>query len=187
MTLTADLPPVEVTLEKSAPQPTTVILTFEVKDEAGQAVQDATVQIANLEKKTDGAGVAKCEIELSNKETSYVVTKTGYKKYTHFVTPTSNQTISVQLERETTPVESVALSVVVLRPNPASTILLVDNAAEVERVSVISLRGVTLLRQENAGGEATVRIDVASLAEGMYLLRVEAAGMSRAIPFAVER
>ena len=187
VTLTADLPPVEVTLEKSAPQPTTVILTFEVKDEAGQAVQDATVQIANLEKKTDGAGVAKCEIELSNKETSYVVMKTGYKKYTRFVTPTSNQTISVQLEREATPVESVALSVVALRPNPASTILLVDNAAEVERVSVISLRGVTLLRQENAGGEATVRIDVTSLAEGMYLLRVEAAGMSRAIPFAVER
>lgn len=187
VTLTADLPPVEVTLVKTAPQPTTVILTFEVKDEAGQAVQDATVQIANLEKKTDGAGVAKCEIELSNKETSYVVTKTGYKKYTRFVTPTSNQTISVQLERETTPVESVALSVVALRPNPASTILLVDNAAEVERVSVISLRGVTLLRQENAVGEATVRIDVSSLAEGMYLLRVEAPGMSRAIPFAVER
>ena len=186
VTLTADLPPAEVTLEKTA-QPTTVILTFEVKDETGQAVQDATVQIANLEKKTDGAGVAKCEIELSNKETSYVVTKTGYKKYTRFVTPTSNQTISVKLEREATPVESVALSVVALRPNPASTVLLVDNAAEVERVSVISLRGVTLLRQENAGGEATVRIDVASLAEGMYLLRVEAAGMSRAIPFAVER
>ena len=186
VTLTADLPPVEVTLEKTT-QPTTVILTFEVKDETGQAVQDATVQIANLEKKTDGAGVAKCEIELSNKETSYVVTKTGYKKYTRFVTPTSNQTISVQLERETTPVESVALSVVALRPNPASTVLLVDNAAEVERVSVISLRGVTLLRQENAGGEATVRIDVTSLAEGMYLLRVEATGASRAIPFAVER
>lgn len=65
--------------------------------------------------------------------------------------------------------------------------LLVDNAAEVERVSVISLRGVTLLRQENAGGEATVRIDASSLAEGVYLLRVEAAGASRAIPFAVER
>ena len=187
VTLKADLPPVEVKLEKSAAQPTTVILTFEVKDETGQAVQDATVQIANLEKKTDGAGVAKCEIELSNKETSYVVTKTGYKKYTRFVTPTSNQTISVKLEREATPVESVALSVVALRPNPASTILLVDNAAEVERVSVISLRGVTLLRQENAVGEATVRIDVSSLAEGMYLLRVEAAGASRAIPFAVER
>ena len=187
VTLTVGLQPVAVELEKTAPQPTTVILTFEVKDEAGQAVQDATVQIANLEKKTDGAGVAKCEIELSNKETSYVVTKTGYKKYTRFVTPTSNQTISVKLEREATPVESVALSVVALRPNPASTILLVDNAAEVERVSVISLRGVTLLRQENAGGEATVRIDVTSLAEGMYLLRVEAAGASRAIPFAVER
>ena len=187
VTLTAGLQPVAVELEKTAPQPTTVILTFEVKDEAGQAVQDATVQIANLEKKTDGAGVAKCEIELSNKETSYVVTKTGYKKYTRFVTPTSNQTISVKLEREATPVESVALSVVALRPNPASTILLVDNATEVERVSVISLRGVTLLRQENAGGEATVRIDVTSLAEGMYLLRVETAGASRAIPFAVER
>lgn len=186
VTLTVNLQPVEVTLEKTT-QPTTVILTFEVKDETGQAVQDATVQIANLEKKTDGAGVAKCEIELSNKETSYVVTKTGYKKYTRFVTPTSNQTISVKLEREATPVESVALSVVALRPNPASTILLVDNAAEVERVSVISLRGVTLLRQENAGGEATVRIDVSSLAEGMYLLRVEATGASRAIPFAVER
>ena len=174
--------------EKDNTQPTTATLAFVVKDANG-VVEGASVKIEGVagEKKTDANGAAEFEGLTVGTEYSYTVSKADYTPKSDKVTLKADlPPVEVTLEK-TTPVESVALSVVTLRPNPASTILLVDNAAEVERVSVISLRGVTLLRQENAGGEATVRIDVASLAEGVYLLRVEAAGSSRAIPFVVER
>ncbi len=54
-------------------------------------------------------------------------------------------------------------------------------------MAVVSLGGATLLRHDNVASEATVRIAVEGLAEGMYLLRVEAEGTTRVMPFAVER
>lgn len=62
-----------------------------------------------------------------------------------------------------------------------------EHAEAVERMAVVSLGGATLLRHDNVASEATVRIAVEGLAEGMYLLRVEAEGTTRVMPFAVER
>ena len=97
-----------------------------------------------------------------------------------------DQEVAVTLE-QATPVESVVLSEVTLRPNPATTVLYVENVAAVERLSVVSMSGVTLLQHENAAGESAVRIVLEGFAEGTYLLVVESQGERRALPFAVRR
>ena len=97
-----------------------------------------------------------------------------------------NVTITVRYtKKESTPVESLALSQVSLRPNPASTMLYVDNAAEVTQLTVVSLQGVAIARYENAAGEATVRLPLTGLAEGVYCLVVEDGEGRRVIPFVV--
>ena len=99
---------------------------------------------------------------------------------------TGNVTITVKYtKKESTPVESLALSQVFVRPNPASTVLYVDNAAEVTQLTVVSLQGVAIARYENAAGEATVRLPFTGLAEGVYCLVVEDGEGRRVIPFVV--
>ena len=178
----------EVTLEKEMPQPQTVTLTFVVKEAAG-AVQGAKVMVDGVAdpQMTNADGVAKFEKLAIGNQYSYTVSKEGYKEAKGAVTLNGDATQEVMLEPGSTPVESLVLREVTLRPNPAKTILLVEHAEAVERMSVVSLGGATLLRHDNVAGEATVRIAVEGLAEGMYLLRVEAEGTTRVIPFAVER
>lgn len=162
-----------------------VSIAFVVKDDADKVVQDATVTFESQTAKTDGDGKAAFDVVPVNKPLSYVVTKAGYKRYTGYVTPTSGQTVTVRLEKETTPVESLALRQVSLRPNPASTVLYVDNAAEVTQLAVVSLHGVAIVRYENAVGESTVRLPLTGLAEGVYCLVVEDGEGRRVIPFVV--
>lgn len=92
--------------------------------------------------------------------------------------------VKVTLDK-VTPVEALALRQVSLRPNPASTVLYVDNAAEVTQLTVVSLQGVAIAQYENAAGEATVRLPLTGLAEGVYCLVVEDGEGRRVIPFVV--
>lgn len=92
--------------------------------------------------------------------------------------------VKVTLDK-VTPVEALALRQVSLRLNPASTVLYVDNAAEVTQLTVVSLQGVAIAQYENAAGEATVRLPLTGPAEGVYCLVVEDGEGRRVIPFVV--
>ena len=101
-------------------------------------------------------------------------------------TVSGNVTITVKYTKKaSTPVESLALRQVSLRPNPASTVLYVDNASEVTQLTVVSLQGVAIARYENAAGASTVRLPLIGLAEGVYCLVVEDGEGRRVIPFVV--
>ena len=160
--------------------------TFVVKGADGKPVVGATVAVDGKSQATDGDGKAVIA-GLEKKAYNYTVSKGGYKDAKGSVDLSSgDQEVAVTLEKAT-PVESVVLSEVTLRPNPATTVLYVENVAAVERLSVVSMGGVALLQQENAAGESAVRIVLEGFAEGTYLLVVESQGERRALPFAVRR
>lgn len=92
--------------------------------------------------------------------------------------------VEVSLDK-VTPVEALPLRQVSLRPNPASAVLYVENAAEVAQLTVVSLQDVAIARYENAAGEATVRLPLTGLAEGVYCLVVEDGEGRRVVPFVV--
>ena len=177
---------VAVTLEKTIVPPTTAAATFVVKGVDGKPLAAAMVAVGGKSQATDGDGKAVIA-GLEKKAYDYTVKMEGYKDAKGSVDLSSgDQEVAVTLEKAT-PVESVVLSEVTLRPNPATTVLYVENVAAVERLSVVSMGGVTLLQHENAAGESAVRIVLEDFAEGTYLLVVESQGERRALPFAVRR
>ena len=118
----------------------------------------------------------------------YTVAKAGYKNASGRVNLTAgDQAVTVELEKleAPTPVESVVLRQVTVRPNPVTTELYIDNATDVERLWVASLSGVELLRRENPRGEQTLHVSLEGFAEGAYVLVVESRGERRALRFVV--
>lgn len=177
----------EVTLERVA------TLTFVVKGEDGVVLQGAEVVVDGKKQFTDANGKAAYP-GLALAEYSYTVSKEGYEAAEgKKVLEAQGSTVEVLLKRVSSPkpepdaVESVLLSVVTLRPNPASAVLQVERAAAVETLRVVTLRGEMLLEQRNlaAASEVVVRLD--GVPDGMYLLVVEGDGAQRAIPFVVTK
>ena len=179
--LTAGDQTITVELEKSlAHAAFTVLADGKPLAGASIAMGGATVQ-TNAEGKAILEGFEKSEYD-------YTVTKAGYKNASGRVNLTAgDQTVSVVLEKQEapTPVESVVLRQVTVRPNPVTTELYIDNATDVERLWVASVSGVELLRRENPRGDQTLRVSLEGFAEGAYVLVVESRGERRALRFVV--
>ena len=179
--LTAGDQTITVELEKSlAHAAFTVLADGKPLAGASIAMGGATVQ-TNAEGKAILEGFEKSEYD-------YTVTKVGYKNVSGKVNlAAGDQTVSVVLEKleAPTPVESVVLRQVTVRPNPVTTELYIDNATDVERLWVASLSGVELLRRENPRGEQTLHVSLEGFAEGAYVLVVESRGEHRALRFVV--
>ena len=102
------------------------------------------------------------------------------------ITVAGDVNVKVSYTPKETAVESVLLSAATLTPNPASVVVRLSNAEAAKSYAVYTLRGVEMMRGVLAG-EAVVAIDVTSLVDGVYLLRVEAADGARVLRFVVAR
>ena len=102
------------------------------------------------------------------------------------ITVADDVNVKVSYTAKETAVESVLLSAVTLTPNPASVVVRLSNAEAAKSYAVYTLRGAEVMRGVLAG-ESVVAIDVTSLADGVYLLRVEAADGARMLRFVVAR
>ena len=174
---------VSVTLEKDLANVTFTVLAD------GKAVAGASVALNGRTLQTNADGKAVFE-GLEKRAYDYAVTKAGYKNASGKVDLAGgNQTVSVQLVKQgsPTPVEAVALRQVTLRPNPATTVLYLDNTSDVERLWIASVGGVELLRRENPQGEQALQVSLEGFAEGTYVLVVESRGERRALPFVVRK
>ena len=161
-------------------------IVVELMDEAGQPIQGAAVQVAGYEVIEAGNG----DYTVQLPDGSYKVTakKEGYEDAELDVTVAGeDQNVKLTLRlKEKTAVESVLLSAVTLTPNPASVAIRLLNAEAAKSYAVYTLRGVEVMRGVLAG-ESMVAIDVTSLADGVYLLRVDAADGARVLHFVVAR
>lgn len=102
------------------------------------------------------------------------------------ITVAGDVNVVVTYTAKETAVESVLLSAATLTPNPASVVVRLSNAEAAKSYAVYTLRGAEVMRGVLAG-ESVVAIDVTSLADGVYLLRVEAADGARMLGFVVAR
>ena len=179
--LTAGDQAVTVELEKSLAHASFAVLA------GGKPLAGASIAMGGVTVQTNAEGKAILE-GFEKSEYDYTVTKAGYKSASGRVNLTAgDQTVSVVLEKQEapTPVESVVLRQVTVRPNPVTTELYIDNATDVERLWVASVSGVELLRRENPRGEQTLRVSLEGFAEGAYVLVVESRGERRALRFVV--
>ena len=179
--LTAGDQAVTVELEKSLAHASFAVLA------SGKPLAGASIAMGGVTVQTNAEGKAILE-GFEKSEYDYTVTKVGYKNVSGKVNlAAGDQTVSVVLEKleAPTPVESVVLRQVTVRPNPVTTELYIDNATDVERLWVASLSGVELLRRENPRGEQTLRMALEGFAEGAYVLVVESRGEHRALRFVV--
>ena len=179
--LTAGDQAVTVELEKSLAHASFAVLT------GGKPLAGASIAMGGVTVQTNAEGKAILE-GFEKSEYDYTVTKAGYKNASGRVNLTAgDQTVSVVLEKQEapTPVESVVLRQVTVRPNPVTTELYIDNATDVERLWVASVSGVELLRRENPRGDQTLRVSLEGFAEGAYVLVVESRGEHRALRFVV--
>ena len=81
----------------------------------------------------------------------------------------SNNTKCVTLKRGTTGISEVAEGEVNVYPNPATTVINIDNA-EGAQISVFDLSGRMVSSVNSASAYQT--IDASNLAEGMYIVRI---------------
>ena len=179
--LTAGDQAVTVELEKSLAHASFAVLA------GGKPLAGASIAMGGVTVQTNAEGKAILE-GFEKSEYDYTVTKAGYKNASGRVDLTAgDQTVSVVLEKQEapTPVESVVLRQVTVRPNPVTTELYIDNATDVERLWVASVSGVELLHRENPRGEQTLRVSLEGFAEGAYVLVVESRGERRALRFVV--
>ena len=161
-------------------------IVVELRDEAEQPIDGAAVLVAGYEVIEAGNG----DYTVQLPDGSYKVTakKEGYEDAELDVTVGGEDkkvTLTLRL-KEKTAVESVLLSAVTLTPNPASVVVRLLNAEAAKSYAVYTLRGVEVMRGVLAG-ESVVAIDVTSLADGVYLLRVEATDGARVLRFVVAR
>ena len=179
--LTAGDQAVTVELEKSLAHASFAVLA------GGKPLAGASIAMGGVTVQTNAEGKAILE-GFEKSEYDYTVTKAGYKNASGRVNLTAgDQAITVELEKleAPTPVESVVLRQVTVRPNPVTTELYIDNATDVERLWVASLSGVELLRRENPRGVQTLHVSLEGFAEGAYVLVVESRGERRALRFVV--
>ena len=81
----------------------------------------------------------------------------------------ANNTGCITINRGTTGINEVAEGEVNVYPNPATTVINIDNA-EGAQVSVFDINGRMISNVESASANQT--IDASNLAKGMYIVRI---------------
>ncbi|MEN8203869.1 MAG: Ig-like domain-containing protein [Bacteroidota bacterium] len=71
---------------------------------------------------------------------------------------------------DNTGVEDISANQLILYPNPAGSEIYIDHASQIEKIVVVDMTGQVIKEINNNSG-AKLRIDIESLASGLYLIR----------------
>ena len=155
----------------------------------GNANGGATVKVGGVDLTLSEGVKGTATVKYGDELTVEPVAVAGYNAVvspTSPITVAGDVTVEVRYTAKETAVESVLLSAATLTPNPASVVVRLSNAEAAKSYAVYTLRGVEMMRGVLVG-ESVVAIDVTSLADGVYLLRVEATDGARVMRFVVAR
>ena len=165
-----------------------------VVDESLQAIDKVRVSVKGEEpKSTDSAGHAawkltagkECELTLEKEGYITVTAKVRLSELGHDLTVVMQRVAQADPKKEdpkghATAVESALLAGASLYPNPAREYTTLQGLEHAERVSILTLSGVEVQRLA-VPGEREHKLDVSSLAEGIYLVVLEARGGERRV------
>lgn len=152
-------------------------VVFYVSKEDGSAVERAKISINGVLKgETNAAG--QFTMPLANGDYTYSVAADGFAEKTgDFTMQGDNVEVRVTFALPSS-VEAALLSTV--HPNPATSVLMVQNAEAVAQLSVYSTLGQLVLRTEGTG-QPTIALSVETLQPGNYLLILESHDGSQAV------
>ena len=165
-----------------------------VVDENLQAIDKVSVSVKGVgSDSTDLAGhvawklTAGSEYELTLKKEGYVTVTTSVRLEAlgHDLTVVMQRVAQADPKKEdpkghVTAVESALLAGASLYPNPAREYTTLHGLEHAERVSILTLSGVEVQRLA-VPGEREHKLDVSSLAEGIYLVVLETRGGERRV------
>ena len=164
-----------------------------VVDENLQAIEKVSVSVNGVDPKdTDSAGHAawqltadKYDLTLEKKGYVTVTTSVELGEHGHDLTVVMQRVAQADPKKEdpkghVTAVESALLAGASLYPNPAREYTTLHGLEHAEMVSILTLSGVEVQRLA-VPGEREHKLDVSSLAEGIYLVALETRGGERRV------
>ena len=188
--------PAQIALAKKAAGQSDPYLHVFVVDENLQAIDRVSVSVnvsGEEPRVTDRAGhtawqlAANVEYELTLKKEGYipVTAKVLLKESGHDLTVVMQREAKADPKKEdpkgqVTAVESALLAGASLYPNPAREYTTLHGLEHAEMVSILTLSGVEVQRLA-VPGEREHKLDVSSLAEGIYLVVLETRGGERRV------
>ena len=196
VTLTADLPPVEVTLEKLQVYLNVFVVDQDLKPIEGvkvDVIENGAVDTAN--KLTNVNGLATFPVPVGDYDISVKAKAKGYKDASSGKVRVEKNgldfTFVLQKEDQNngspSPVESELLAGVEMYPNPASVATMLYGVENAKRITVYTVTGVQVLSQA-VHGEKEMRVSVEHMAEGVYVVIVQTeSGESKALKLVVRR
>ena len=188
--------PARIELAKKAAGQSNPYLHVFVVDENLQAIDRVSVSVSDgdpKDKDTDPAGhvawqlAANSEYKLTLKKEGYVTVTTSVwlEALGHDLTVVMQRVAQADPKKEdpkgqVTAVESALLAGASLYPNPAREYTTLHGLEHAEMVSILTLSGVEVQRLA-VPDEREYKLDVSSLAEGIYLVALETRGGERRV------
>ena len=186
--------PAQIALAKKAAGQSNPYLHVFVVDENLQAIDKVSVSVKEVgfESTTDPAGhvawqLAANTYNLTLKKKGYVTVTTSVRLEAlgHDLTVVMQRVAQADPKKEdpkgqVTAVESALLAGVSLYPNPAREYTTLQGLEHADAVSILTLSGVEVQRLA-VPGEREHKLDVSSLAEGIYLVVLETRGGERRV------
>lgn len=143
------------------------VLTFEVSEEDGTEITDAVITLNGTEA---AAGVYVFE-GLEAGTYNYTVSRAGYFDFSDQVEITNQDVlVEVVLESDGTSIHGLQPGQLTIYPNPASNRITISASETINEVSMLNISGqvVATIHPNNENCE----IDVSSVTEGVYFLRI---------------
>ncbi len=153
----------------NVPAPDAYTVTFNVKDNNGEVLENASISIDNQTLTTDAEGVA--TIELANGTYDYEVTLSDYHNFSNTLT-VANEAVTIDINLMPSGVPEIFTNLSV-SPNPTNGMVKIVND-NTYSVTVFNATG-TLLHQSNDLNNTTT-LDLSAYPAGLYIVRLSKDG-----------